>query len=141
MSPADYGKPLPVIDTLNRPFWNLAHDGKLAVQVCRGCGDRHFPPGPVCPACLGETQEWQVVSGKGTLLSWVTFHRAYWDGFAAELPYDVCLVQLDEGPLLVSNLVGTSGREVAVGDRLEVVFEQATDEITVPKFTPIRRTA
>ena len=51
---------------------------------------------------------------------------------------DVCLVQLDEGPILVSNLVGTAGREVAVGDRLEVVFERATEAITLPKFTPVR---
>jgi uncharacterized OB-fold protein len=137
----DYRKPLPVIDTLNRPFWDLARDGKLAVQVCASCGDRHFPPGPVCPRCLGEAQHWQVVSGKGTLISWVTFHRAYWDGFAADLPYDVCLVQLDEGPLLVSNLVGAAGRDIAVGDRLEVVFEPATDEITVPRFKPARATA
>lgn len=138
MTPADYRKPLPTIDPLNRPFWDLARQGKLSVQRCTACGDRHFPPGPVCPACLGDTQEWEVVSGKGTLLSWVTFHRAYWNGFAADLPYDVCLVQLDEGPLLVSNLVGASGDEVAAGDRLEVVFERATDEISLPKFTPAR---
>lgn len=139
MTPADYRKPLPLIDPLNRPFWDLARQGKLSVQRCTACGDRHFPPGPVCPACLGDTQEWEVVSGKGTLLSWVTFHRAYWNGFAGDLPYDVCLVQLDEGPLLVSNLVGAAGGEVAVGDRLEVVFERATDEISLPKFTPARR--
>jgi hypothetical protein len=70
------------------------------------------------------------------LLSWVTFHRAYWDGFERDLPYDVCLVQLDEGPLLVSNLVGTSGNAVKVGDRVHVVFERATAEITLPKFAP-----
>jgi uncharacterized protein len=135
MGATDYRKPLPVIDPLSRPFWDLARQGKLAVQACRGCGDRHFPPGPVCPRCLSGDQEWQAVSGKGSLLSWVTFHRAYWDGFAPDLPYDVCLVQLDEGPLLVSNLVGAAGREVQVGARLAVVFEQATDEITLPKFT------
>jgi uncharacterized OB-fold protein len=152
MSSGDYRKPLPSIDPLNRGFWDLAREGKLAVQRCTDCGDRHFPPGPVCPQCLGDTQEWEVVSGKGTLLSWVTFHRAYWDGFEKELPYDVCLVQLDEGPLLVSNLVGTPARPAgapggradapvgagapggAVGDRVEVVFERATDEITLPKF-------
>jgi uncharacterized OB-fold protein len=138
MTPADYRKPLPTVDTLNRPFWDLARQGKLSVQRCAACGHRHFPPGPVCPACLGDKQEWEVVSGKGTLLSWVTFHRAYWNGFAGDLPYDVCLVQLDEGPLLVSNLVGASADDVAVGDRLEVVFERATDEISLPKFMPAR---
>ncbi|MGE0719900.1 MAG: Zn-ribbon domain-containing OB-fold protein, partial [Alphaproteobacteria bacterium] len=96
-----YAKPLPKLDALNRPFWELARDHKLAVKTCDACGHRHFPPGPVCPACLGKEQSWEVVSGRGTLLSWVTFHRAYWGGFAGDLPYDVCLVELDEGPVLV----------------------------------------
>jgi uncharacterized OB-fold protein len=138
MTPGEYRKPLPKLDPINRGFWEHARDEKLAVQACPACGDRRLPPSPVCPTCLGDKQEWAVVSGKGTLLSWITFHRAYWPGFSPELPYDVCLVQLDEGPILVSNLVGTEGREVQVGGRVQVVFERATDEITLPKFTPVR---
>lgn len=131
-----YAKPLPKLDNVNRGFWELAREEKLAVQRCVACGDRHFPPGPVCPACVGTEQEWEVVSGKGTLVSWVTFHRAYWDGFAPDLPYDVCVVQLDEGPMLVSNLVQTGGVAIAVGDRVEVVFDRVTDDVTLPKFRP-----
>ena len=136
MTGAAYDKPLPKLDVFNRPFWELAHKGKLAVQRCAGCGDRHFPPGPVCPRCLGGTQDWEVVSGNGTLLSWVTFHKPYWPGFAKEVPYDVCLVQLDEGPLLVSNLVGVESGKALVGQRVRVVFERVTEEFTLPKFTP-----
>ncbi|BBK32331.1 hypothetical protein EDC65_1129 [Stella humosa] len=128
-----YDKPLPKIDTLTRPFWELAKDEKLAVQLCNDCGDRHFPASPVCPKCLSKDQGWEVVSGRGTLFSWVTFHRAYWNGFAKDLPYDVCLIELDEGPFFVSNLVDAGG-EAAVGARVEVVFEPITDEITLPKF-------
>ena len=138
MTTATYDKPLPRFDPFNRPFWQHAHEGKLAVQRCAGCGDRHFPPAAVCPRCLGAPQEWDVVSGNGTLMSWVTFHKAYWTGFAKDLPYDVCLVQLDEGPLLVSNLVGGAEGHVAVGDRVRVVFERVTDEITLPKFAPVK---
>jgi uncharacterized OB-fold protein len=137
MTSTEYRKPLPKIDTLNRPFWELCRQGKLAVQRCSACGDRHFPQSPVCPSCLGDRQEWEVVSGQGTLLSWITFHRAYWDGFAKDVPYDVCLVELDEGPIIVSNLVGTTEGQTAVGDRVEVVFERATDEISLPKFTRV----
>ncbi len=134
MGSTEARKPLPKLDTLNRPFWELAREKKLAVQVCAACGDKHFPPSPVCPACLGESQRWEVVSGKGTLLSWVTFHRAYWDGFLKDVPYDVCLVQLDEGPVLISNLVATAGRTIAVGARVEVVFEAASEDVMLPKF-------
>jgi uncharacterized OB-fold protein len=73
------------------------------------------------------------MSGRGTLESWVDFHRAYWDGFKDDLPYRVCLVRLDEGPLMVSNLVGGDGA-CAIGARVHVVFDRVTDEVTLPKF-------
>jgi uncharacterized protein len=126
--------PLPVITALNRGFWDHARAGRLAVQVCRDCGNAHFPDSPVCPECLGDAQAWQPVSGAGTLESWVEFHRAYWPGFSGALPYLACLVRLAEGPVLVSNLVG--GLEKARhGAPVHVVFEKLTEEITLPKFT------
>lgn len=126
-----YAKPLPDITPLTAGFWEHARNGKLAVQVCKNCGDVHFPASPVCPACLSDDQEWRPVSGRGTLESWVEFHRAYWPGFQGDLPYRVCLVRLDEGPLLLSNLVGEDG---AIGDVVHAVFEPVTDEVTLPKF-------
>ena len=74
-----------------------------------------------------------VVSGRGELLSWVEFHHAYWPGFKAELPYRVCLVRLEEGPILVSSLIGTAG-EPPIGAALEVRFEALTADITLPRF-------
>lgn len=130
-SATGYDKPLPVIDALTKGFWDLAKARRLAAQVCDACGDVHFPASPVCPKCLGEDQAWRPVSGRGRLESWVEYHRAYWPGFVAELPYRVCLIQLEEGPLLVSNLVGEPAE---VGDAVQVVFEDVTDEITLPKF-------
>jgi uncharacterized OB-fold protein len=126
-----YNKPLPEITPLTKGFWDNAKQHRLAMQVCTKCGDVHFPASPVCPKCLSEAQEWRPVSGRGTLESWVEFHHAYWPGFADEMPYRVCLVKLDEGPLLVSNLVG---EEPAIGSAIEVVFEDVTDEVTLPKF-------
>ena len=74
------------------------------------------------------------VSGRGKLLSWVRFHRAYWDSFRADLPYLVCLVGLEEGPLLVSNLVGVQPGDIVIGAEVEAVFEKVDDELTLPKF-------
>ena len=128
-----YTKPLPVRDELNRPFWDRARAGRLALQACRHCDHVHFPPSPVCPRCLSDDQTWRDASGAGTLESWVDVHRAYWPGFVAELPYRVCLVRLDEAVLLVSNLVGDS-THASLGARLRVVFEHATAEIDLPKF-------
>lgn len=127
-------KPRPKIDNVNRGFWENARNGKLSVQQCDACADRHYPGSPVCPKCLSESQSWVPVSGRGTLLSWVRFHRAYWDSFREELPYLVCLVGLEEGPLLVSNLLGGEPGDTAIGSAVEVVFETVDDELTLPKF-------
>jgi uncharacterized protein len=127
-------KPRPRIDAVSRGFWEHARARRLSVQKCAACGHMHVPGSPVCPNCLSEDQSWVPVSGKGTLLSWVRFHRAYWDGFRADLPYLVCLVGLDEGPMLVSNIVGSEPEELAIGSRLEAVFEDVDEELTLPKF-------
>ena len=128
-----YNKPLPRIDALNQGFWDHARAGRLSVQSCKACGDQRYPPSPVCPKCLSPDQEWAVVSGKGTLESWVDFHRAYWDGFQQDLPYRVCLVRLAENPVLISNLVGPSDH-AKVGAAVEVVFDAVTAAVTLPKF-------
>ena len=107
-----YDKPLPTITPLNSGFWEHARQHRLAMQVCTQCGDVHFPPSPVCPKCLSDEQEWRPVSGRGELVSWVEFHRAYWPGFADDLPYRACVVKLEEGPL-AGQQPGRRGR----GDR------------------------
>jgi uncharacterized OB-fold protein len=134
MSTETAAKPRPRIDAVSRGFWDNAQAGRLSVQRCDDCGDAHFPGAPVCPKCLSEKQSWVAVSGKGELLSWVRFHRAYWEGFRADLPYVACLVGLDEGPMLMSNLVGTAPEDIAIGSRVEVIFEKVDDTLTLPKF-------
>jgi uncharacterized protein len=128
-----YRKPLPVITPLNKPFWDFALDSVFAVQVCAACGDAHIPESPVCPNCLGVDQAWKPSSGRGTLESWVDFHRAYWDGFADELPYRVGLVRLDEGPLFIGSLVGEADK-ARLGARVHAVFERIAPEFALPKF-------
>jgi uncharacterized OB-fold protein len=129
-----YNKPLPRLDTLNRPFWAAAKEGRFMLQICKACGDTRFPPGPVCPKCLSSDQDWKPASGKGTLESWIDMHRAYWDGFKGELPYRVCLVRLEEGPVVVSNLVDKTDN-LRMGQPVKVVFDQVTEDVTLPKFT------
>lgn len=133
MSEFYYNKPLPRLTALNTPFWEMAKKGVLAVQTCLECDDMHAPPGPVCPHCLAVRQTWRAISGWGTLESLIEVHRAYWEGFASELPYRVCLVRLDEGPVLISTLVGDAAG-ARLGSRLVVVFEPATDTLVIPKF-------
>jgi len=129
-----YLKPLPSISPLTQPFWDHARKGRLVVQACKACGDLHFPPSPVCPVCLSTDQDWKVTTGRGTLMSWVVYHRAYWDSFKEDLPYTVCLVQLDEGPMFASNFASGMTGDPKIGAAMQVVFEPATDTVTLPKF-------
>jgi uncharacterized protein len=134
--PPAYTKPLPKPDALTGPFWAHARAHELAVQHCPQCGDMRFPPTQVCPRCLSEAQQWKVVSGNGTVLHWVHFHRAYWPGFETELPYNVCAVRLEEGPVLLTNVVGIARESLRTGMKVVAVFEDVTAEVSLPKFAP-----
>jgi uncharacterized protein len=126
-------RPLPQLTPLSKPFWDFAAQSIFALQVCEDCGDTRLPPSPVCPRCLSENQAWKPSSGRGTLESWVDFHRAYWDGFKDELPYRVCLVRLDEGPIIISDLSGDQTK-AKIGAKLRVTFEPLSEGILLPKF-------
>jgi uncharacterized OB-fold protein len=133
-SPSSYTKPLPKSDPNLQPFWDHARQGKLAAQRCCACADVHFPPGPVCPVCLSDKQEWFATSGRGTLFSWVAFHHAYWDCVKPALPYNVVMVKLEEGPILISNLVDEDLSGLKLGIAVEAVFEAIPGDLFIPKF-------
>jgi uncharacterized OB-fold protein len=136
MTTPTYLKPLPKHDPLSQPFWEHARANRLAVQRCTSCNDLHFPPTQVCPSCLSEQQDWEVVSGRGTVVSWVHFHQVYWPGFRPELPYNVVLVELEEGPRLLSNLLDVPEGGIAPGMKVRVAFDPVTMDVTLPKFRP-----
>lgn len=127
-------KPLPAIDDLNRPYWEGARAGELRVQQCLDCGALRFPPSRNCTRCLGEKTEWVRLSGKGTVWSWCVFHKRYLDGF--EVPYNVVLVQLGEGPKLYSNLLDVDAAVLRVGMPVRARFVPVTDDVTLVEFEP-----
>src|SRR5262249_25576235 len=131
-------KPLPSISDYNRPFWEGARRHELRVQRCNACGKAWAPNGPVCPHCFSEDYTWEKTSGRGKIASWVVFHKVYHPGFARDVPYSVAFIELDEGPRIISNVVGVKNEELEIGMPVEVVFEDVNDEISLPKF---RKTA
>lgn len=131
-----YPKPLPRITPDNGPFWEGARRHELRLPRCRDCKRFWWPPGPVCPDCLAEHYEWTRVSGRGTISSWVVFHKLYFPSFAVDIPYAVVQVELQEGPRLISNLVDVKNQEIRIGMPVEVVFEDVTAEVTIPRFRP-----
>jgi uncharacterized OB-fold protein len=128
-----YLKPRPELTDLNRPFWDYLRQHELRLQTCRSCRVPWYPIGPVCPRCLGTDYSWEPVSGRATLVSWVLFQRAYDPAFADDVPYNVALVQLDEGPLMFSNVVGLADDQIEVGMRVHTTFDDVALDFTVPR--------
>jgi uncharacterized protein len=136
--PPPSSKPLPRITAENRPFWEATQRHELRLQRCQACGRFRYPPAPVCPDCFGEGAEWARVSGRGTVTTWVVFHKVYFQAFADDVPYNVVQVELEEGPRLTANLVVIAHDRITVGMPVEVLFDDVTPEITVPRFQPCR---
>ena len=131
-----YEKPLPTISEYNRPFWEYTHKHELRLQRCLACHKPWFPFGPVCPKCFSERYEWSRMSGRGKVASWVVFHKVYHPGFAKDAPYNGALVELEEGPRLISSIVGIPNDQIRMDMPLEVVFDDVTAEVTLPRFRP-----
>jgi len=131
---AAYDKPLPIINDENRGHWEAARRHEFRLQRCLDCGYIRFPIAFACPKCQSPNTEWALLSGRGKVASWVTFHKAYWPGFANDLPYVVVQVELDEGPRYLSNLIEVEGRDITAGMAVEVVFDDVTERVTLPKF-------
>jgi len=131
-----YTKPVPVITPDMQPFFEAARRHQLVVQRCTQCGTYRFPAREICSHCLSRAAAWVPVRGAGEVFSYNVMHQVYHPGFAGEVPYAVVLVKLIEGVKMTSNLVGVRPEQIRIGMPVRVVFEDITDEVTLPKFTP-----
>jgi uncharacterized OB-fold protein len=127
-------RPAPVVTQDNQGFWNAAADGRLVTQRCRSCGRLSHPPRPVCPDCHSLDQESVDVAGTGAVYSYAVLHHPQNPAF--EYPVVAILVDLDEGPRVLSNLVGCAVEHISIGMPVQVRFEPTTDGMAVPVFEP-----
>ena len=127
---------LPAPSTESQPFWDALARHELVVQRCGSCGRFWFPPANRCQHCWSERFAWTAVSGRGRLYSFTVFRRAYAPELADQLPYVVGVVELDEGPRLITNVVGCEPDEVRVDMPVEVVFEDLADGVVLHAFRP-----
>lgn len=134
---SEYRKPVPVPSPETAPFWEAAKAHRLSLPKCAQCGKVRFPPSGHCPACGAAEAEWVELTGRGRVFSFVTYHRLYHKGWEGELPYVVAVIELDEGPRILSTLTGVAPEAVACDMAVEVVFDDITEEATLPKFRPV----
>ena len=125
---------LPVIDDFTQAWWEAAADERLLVRRCRDCESVHFYPRPFCPTCWSEDGEWLEVSGRATLYTWSEVFMNDLPPFKERLPYIAAVVDLDEGPRMMTELVDCDAAQLSVGMPVTVSFRKETDDVTVPVF-------
>jgi uncharacterized OB-fold protein len=131
-------RPLPVPTPETKHYWEGTKQGELRLQRCEACRHVYFPPRPFCPKCASRKVSVIRAAGSGRLFSYVIHHRPA-PGFAP--PYAIAVVELDEGPRLMTNIVDCpqTPEALQLDMRLEVTFARQSEEITLPFFRPAQR--
>lgn len=129
-------RPIPIPDPSTVHFWQAASEGRLELPHCVDCDRLHYYPRAICPHCGSENLRWKQISGRGTVYSWTISRRPAGPGFADLCPYVVALVDLEEGPRMLSNVRTDDFDGLAIGMPVIVAFETLADDIALPVFRP-----
>ena len=132
-----YKKPLPQPNGDTKPFWDGCKEHRLRFQKCQNCGHIRWPPSIICPMCYSYDTEWIVAGGRGKVYTFAVYHQIYHAAFANDIPYITTIIELEEGPHILSNIVGCSPDQVRCDMPVEVIWEDITEEFSLPKFKPI----
>src|SRR4029453_3752971 len=138
-SPMDLERPLPTpITPETKPYWEGARDGKLMIPKCRACGRPFMYPRVACPFCASRDIGWVQATGRGRLFSFEIAHQILNKAFKVKTPVVLAMVELEEGPRILSNLLGIAPdpKQIRCDMPVEVCFEKLTDEISLPMFRP-----
>lgn len=127
---------LPDVDAFTRPWWTAAAEGRLLLRRCGACGRAHHYPREFCPHCWSEDVAWEPATGRAVLYTWSVVHRNDLPPFGGRVPYVAAVVDLAEGPRMMTELVDCPAEALRVGMPLEVAFRRETEEVTVPVFRP-----
>jgi len=129
-------RPAVVPDERSQPFFDACAQGVLVIRRCRGCSTWNAPAATLCWSCVSEDLDWAEASGRATLHTFGIVHQVSHRGFAAEVPYNIAVVELEEGPRINSNIVGCEAEALAVGMPLTVRFITLENGVSIPKFGP-----
>jgi uncharacterized protein len=130
-------RPMRSMDPYAQQFWTHTKNKEFRLQQCSDCQKFRWPPGPTCDACLSDNFAWAQMKGRGKLLSWTTFHRAYFPEYPA--PHTSIVLELDEGPLFVSYPVDIAVTDLREGMVLSLRWTDGQDkfgEYNLPVFGP-----
>jgi uncharacterized protein len=120
-------------DSDSRPYWEGLAQGELRIQVCNSCAKAVFYPRALCPHCFSDQLLWIAASGRGTIYSYTVAHQAF-GPFAADVPFVVALIELEEGARMMSRLLDAPRERVTIGAAVKVTFEKVEEDLTLPYF-------
>ena len=127
-------KPLPPVDAQSRHYWEACNEGRLVLQHCVSCGYVQHYPRVLCSHCAATDLVDLEASGAGSVKSFTVIRRAVSSAFDADVPYVVALIELAEGPVLMTNLVDSPLEDIAIGAAVELTFEPRSEDINLPQF-------
>jgi uncharacterized OB-fold protein len=128
---------LPSPDPETQPFWDACREGRFLVRHCNACGRDYFYPRPFCPTCWSDDVEWKEASGRGTLYTYSIVHVNDLPPFNERVPYIAAIVELDEGPRVMTNVEGTPFDQLRIGAAVEVAWKPISDDVTIPVFRQV----
>ena len=133
---AGFGELFPEITEANAPFWNGLAQGEVRLQKCAACGAHQYPQESFCYACGAQELAWVAVAGEGTVYSYTVVHQLYHEAFKPFLPYTVAIVQMDEGPRMLSAMLGLQ-RPVRIGERVKPSIRGVDEDKAFLTYVPV----
>lgn len=130
-----YTKPLPLIEPGAKPFWQSLREHAMKLQRCDNCGRFRYQPARYCPDCLSPQHTWLPISGRGVVWAPLTYHQGF-GPFADSAPYNVSLIELEEGVRIWSNVVNCDPALVRIGMPVVLFYDDVADGWTLPRFRP-----
>lgn len=129
---------LPTPTPATTTFWEAAKRHKLLIQKCKQCECHIYYPRGFCPECLSPDLEWVESSGEGTIYTYTIVYHSPIREFESRVPYILAIIELKEGVRIMSNIVHCEPAEIRVGMTVQVIFEEVSKNISLPKFQPER---
>lgn len=137
-TPSAYAKPLPSLEGTTGEFYQYCRNHELRFQRCTQCGTWRHVPRDMCAQCGSWDWEWERSSGCGKLYTWTVVTYPMHPAFADEVPYAVALIEMEEGPRIVSRIVDVAPQDLRAGMLVEVIFDAVTPDVTLPRFKRAR---
>lgn len=129
-------RPRPDTRNAGLAYWKAASEGRFVLPSCVPCGKPFWHPRPHCPFCGSDQVEWKAASGRGSIHTYTVVRQSAHPWFRERVPYVVAMIELDEGPLVMSNVVECDPEAVRIGLRVRVTFERLDADVGVPLFVP-----